>query len=134
MTQDRKPNGEYASKPSKWGNRIFTLIIIAFFIFVAYQYNVSLSSDTQTPETTEQVKVENTDNRLEEIMNEEEFKKQTELRAKKVILDREKNEETELNDKNVQIETDRHNARVAELKEKEDALLAEAKTIQLGFE
>ncbi len=130
MKRDNK--GRFAKTKSL----MFWVVLILVFVgaYQAHKHDLGSTTTSNTPETTEQVKVENTDSRLEEIMNEEEFKKKAELLGRKELLDREKKEETELNDKNVQFETDRHNNRLKALKEKEDALLAEAKTIQLGFE
>lgn len=132
MTQERNAYGEFVGKPagkpsksSKWGNRIFIFVIIAFFIFVAYQYKVSLSSDIQTPETTEQVKVENTGSKIDEVMNEVDFKKKMELEAKKIVSEREKKAELARHDAEVKAEKEKHDAKIAEIEKELEAVRAE---------
>lgn len=109
MNKQRDSKGRF----SKVGSRIFGFILIAIVVAIIYQYKTT--DTTVVPETTEQVKVENTGNKIDEVMNEADFKKKMELEAKKIVSEREKKAELARHDAEVKAEKEKHDAKIAEI-------------------
>lgn len=118
---------------SKVGNTAFGIFLILILLGCVYGY-MTTKDTTVIPETTEQVKVENADNKLDEVMNEADFKKKMELEAKKIIFDRERKAELARHDAEVKAEKEKHDAKIAEIEASLENVRKEEMSFQLPQE
>lgn len=105
--RDRDSKGKYSKGPK-----------VTFFIIMIVAVAIFINSKTEKPEpidvTTVPQVVEVKDSKLEEVMNEADFKKKMELEAKKIVFERERKAEIE-----------RHETKMAEIEKELEAIRGE---------
>ena len=104
MNRDRK------DKFTKKSSFFFWLVVILIFGGGYYGYKIDTTQVTPIQEPVVEVK----DSKLEEVMNEADFKKKMELEAKKIVFERERKAEIE-----------RHEAKMAEIEKELEAIRGE---------
>jgi len=111
-------------KMKKFFRKVVILAIISAVLYTGYRILNEFNSIKYVATTTPVVQ-KATDNELEKIMNEENFKKITILRARKVASDQKLASETEKNKAIIEAEKTRHEAIIAQIEAENEAIRAE---------
>jgi len=118
MTQNRDKQGRFAKY--HWGKIIFILVVIFLIIGGISQ----MKKDTGVEEA-KQVVEKPTNDELDRIMNEENFKKETLLRARKVASDSKMSQENIKHEDIINAEKTRHESVLAQIEAENEAIRAE---------
>lgn len=111
-------------KVGKFFRKVLTLAIIIGAIYLTYilvmKYN-NVNFQSSEPQVVQKT----TENELEKIMNEENFKKITILRARKVASDSKMSQENQKHEDIVKTEKTRHDSILAQIEAENEAIRAE---------
>lgn len=111
-------------KVGKFFRKAFIVVVVVGLVYLAYiivaEFNVLKYQAVESP-----VVQKTTDNELERIMNEENFKKVTILRARKVASDSKMAQENIKHEDIVKTEKTRHDAILSQIEAENEAIRAE---------
>jgi hypothetical protein len=110
-------------KVGKFFRKVFIVAVVVGLVYLTYIIVAEFSTVKYTAEP--QVVQKTTENELEKIMNEENFKKVTILRARKVASDQKMAQEKQKHEEIVNAEKTRHEAILSQIEAENEAIRAE---------
>lgn len=122
MKYNRNEEGKFAVKKFKWAKFVFWLVVISIVIGGVVEFNKTIKDDQVTEAPVVQ---KTTENELEKIMNEANFKAVTILRARKVASDSRMSQENIKHEDIVKQEKTRHDSILAQIEAENEAIRAE---------
>ena len=120
MKYNRDEEGKFSKTKYNWAKIIFIVLVVGIILGGVSEFTKIKYVAEETP-----VVQKTTENELERIMNEENFKKVTILRARKVASDSKMSKENTKHESIINEEKTRHEAILAQIEAENEAIRAE---------